>query len=402
MSKSTTKSDRLLEWRKQFPILEKTNYLVTHSLGAMPRSVYDGLKDYADTWANRGVRAWHEGWWEIAQETGDLVGKIFHAPTGSVVMHQNVSVSVSVVLSCFDWQKSRRNKIVSNELEFHSVVYVCEEQKRNGARHVCVKSKDGLHPNYSEILNAIDEETQLVVISLVFFRNAELCDFEPIIKKAHSVGALVLIDAYQGTGTVPFDVQASDVDFYTGGSVKWLCGGPGAAYLYIKPSLIPKLEPKLTGWMAHQAPFAFETGRIRYADSVYRFFHGTAAIPALYAARKSYGIIQQVGVENIREKSLTQTQLLIDQAQRRGYRVNTPLSAASRGGSVTVDIPNGQAVVKALESQNILCDFRPGAGIRLSPHFYSKDEELHAAWEAIDEIITKKRYEAFLGKTLTH
>lgn len=394
--------DELLSWRKEFPILEKTKYLVTHSLGAMPRQVYDRLKDYADTWGHRGVRAWHEGWWEIAQETGDLVGRIFNAPKGSVVMHQNVSSTVALIFSCFDWSKSKRNKIVSNDMEFPSVLYVCEEQTRLGANHHCVKSKDGLNPDFEAILSAIDETTQIVVVSLVFFRNAALADIDSIVKKAHSVGAYVLVDAYQGTGTVPFDVQKSGVDFYTGGSVKWVCGGPGAAYLYVNPKLIEQLEPKMTGWMAHQSPFAFETGRVRYAKSVYRFFHGTAGIPSLYAARSGYEIINKIGVTKIREKSLRQTQRIIDGAEKRGFKLSTPKPAERRGGSVSVDVPHGAAIVKALEQNEILCDYRPGSGIRLSPHFYSQDEEIEFALAEITKIIETKAYQPFLNTAVTH
>lgn len=395
-------NDSLLDWRKEFPILDRTNYLISHSLGAMPRRAHERLAEYGKVWETRGVRAWHEVWWEYPRQVGDLIGKIVNAPAGSIAMHQNVSVAVSLLFSCFDWAKTKRNKIVTNDLEFPSVLYVCEEQTRLGAKHVSVKSRDRMEPDYEALLGAIDETTQFVVISLVFFRNGALSDIAPVVKRAHKVGAYVLVDGYQGVGAVPLDVQKMDVDFLAGGSVKWLLGGPGAGYLYVKPSLLGKLEPKVTGWMAHARPFAFETERIDYTKDIYRMQHGTASLPALYAARSGYEIIGEIGVARIREKSLRQTRRLIELAESKGFAVRTPKSDARRGGYIAVDVPHGAAVVKALEKREILCDFRPGSGIRLSPHFYSKDEELDLAIGAISEAVSSKAYEPFLGGAVTH
>src|SRR5436190_8714668 len=293
--------DNLLSYRDQFPILKNTLYLINHSLGAMPQKTYDRLHDYAETWATRGIRAWAEGWWEMPLTIGDKLGRIIGADPGSVVMHQNVSVCQSIILSCFDLRQ-KRNKIVYEALNFPSVMYVyADHAKAAGARVVEVPSSDGMTIDTERLLAAIDEETLLVPISHVLFKSGYLQDAKAITDRAHEVGATVVLDTYQSAGTVPFSVKELNVDFATGGSVKWLCGGPGAGYLYVRPDLQNTLEPKTTGWMAHEAPFAFDT-ELHYASNITRFLHGSPAIPALYAAQSGYRIINEIGVDRISEK----------------------------------------------------------------------------------------------------
>jgi kynureninase len=265
--------DSLLEWRREFPILDRTVYLISHSLGAMPRGTYDRLHAYADAWATRGVRAWAEGWWDMPVTVGNQVAHIIGADPGTVVMHQNVSICQSLILSCFLplSDNSKRNKIVYSELNFPSVMYVYEAHARaHGLRIETIKSDDGITVPLGRMLAAIDEETLLVPVSHVVYKSAFLQNAKAITERAHEVGAMVVLDVYQSAGTVPFSVKELKVDFATGGSVKWLCGGPGAGYLYIRPDHISELEPKTTGWMAHEAPFAFDT-ELRYASNVTRF-----------------------------------------------------------------------------------------------------------------------------------
>src|ERR687883_1289311 len=279
--------------------------MISHSLGAMPRATYESLNDYAEVWATRGVRAWAEGWWEMPVSLGDEIARIIGADAGTVVMHQNVSICQSLILSCFD-PTPPRNKIVYSELNFPSVLYVYEAHARNGRLRIeTVKSDDGITVPLERILAAIDEETLLVPISHVLFKSAFLQDARAITERAHEVGAYLVLDTYQSAGTVPFSVTDLDVDFCTGGSVKWLCGGPGAGYLYVHPRWHARLEPKVTGWMAHEAPFAFADS-LTYAPGIARFLHGSPAIPALYAARSGYRVINEIGVERIRAKSIRQ------------------------------------------------------------------------------------------------
>jgi kynureninase len=226
------------------------------------------------------------------------------------------------------------------------------------------------------MLAAIDEETLLVPISHVLFKSAYLQDARAIIERAHEVGARVVLDTYQSAGTVPFSVKELNVDFACGGSVKWLCGGPGAGYLYVRPDLHKQLEPQTTGWMAHESPFAFESGAIRYASGIARFLHGSPAIPALYAAESGYSIINDIGVEAIRAKSVRQTTKLIALAEEAGFRVTSPKDANRRGGTITIAAEHAPGMTKELIRREFIVDYRPGAGVRVSPHFYTKDEEL--------------------------
>jgi kynureninase len=380
-------ADDLLRYRSEFPILENTTYLISNSLGAMPRQVRDALQEYADTWATRGVRAWEEHWWMLSVEVGDAIGALLNAPAGSVSTHQNVTTCQAIVASCFDFN-GKRNKVVYTDLNFPSVMYFWEAQRKRGARVHMVPTDDGVHVNTERLLDAIDEETLLVPISHVIFRSAFIQDAKAIIEKAHRVGALVVLDTYQSLGTVPVDVQALDTDFCTGGTLKWLCGGPGVAYLYVKPELAKKFEPTFTGWFAHENPFAFETGPIKYtSDPPFRFMNGTTHVPSLYAARPGLKIIREVGVESIREKSKWQTTRLIQMAEERGWKVNTPRDPEQRGGTVSIEMPNTKEVCAELIKCDVLVDYRPNAGVRMSPHFYNTDEELDVGIATVEEIL---------------
>ncbi|PYX38442.1 MAG: kynureninase [Acidobacteria bacterium] len=382
-------SDPLLRYRSEFPILERTNYLISNSLGAMPRAVYVALKGYADMWATRGVRAWEERWWMLAAEVGDELGALMNAPAGSVSTHQNVTTCQAVIASCLDFS-GKRNKVVYSDMNFPSVMYFWQAQQATGARVHLVKTEDGVTVPTQRMLDAIDEQTLLVPMSHVIFRSSFIQDAQAIIAKAHQVGAYVLLDTFQSLGSVPVDIKALDADFACGGVLKWLCGGPGVAYLYVRPDLGKELQPRFTGWTAHQQPFNFETGPIRYTDPPYRFMNGTPHIPSLEAARPGIQIIREVGVENIREKSRRQTARLIELADQRGWRVNTPRNPEQRGGTVSIDMPDSQQVCAELIKREVLVDWRPKAGVRMSPHFYTKDEELEAAIATVEEILRER------------
>ncbi len=382
-------SDDLLRYRSEFPILEHTNYLISNSLGAMPRGVYDALKGYAETWATRGVRAWEERWWMLAAEVGDELGALMNAPPGSVSTHQNVTTCQAVVASCLDFS-GKRNKVVYSDMNFPSVMYFWEAQQATGARVSMVKTGDGVTVPTERMIEAIDDKTLIVPMSHVIFRSSFIQDAKAIIEKAHKVGAYVLLDTFQSLGSVPVDVQSLNTDFACGGVLKWLCGGPGVAYLYVRPDLGKKLQPRFTGWTAHQEPFNFETGPIRYTDPPYRFMNGTPHIPSLEAARPGIRIIGQVGIGKIREKSQRQTARLIELADERGWRVNTPRNPEQRGGTVSIDMPDSQQVCAELIKREVLVDFRPKAGVRMSPHFYTRDEELDAAIATVEEILRER------------
>jgi kynureninase len=370
----------LTAYRDRFPILAETTYLISHSLGPMPAAAEDRLAEYARVWKTRGIRAWGEGWWDMSMTVGDEIGRLIGAPAGSTVMHQNVTIAEAVVLSCFRLDGERR-RIVYEQDNFPSVRYLYQAQRERGAEIVVC-------PDEEAIVDAIDERTLLVPISHVIFKTGRIQDVEPIVQRAHEVGAHVVLDAYQSVGTVPLDVTALGVDFAVGGSVKWLCGGPGAAWLYVRPDLADTLEPTLVGWQAHAHPFAFEP-ELEYAVGAARFRTGTPNVPALYAATAGYEIVEEVGIKRIRANSLRQTELFIGLLDEAGFEVVSPREPARRGGSVVVRAPGFEAAHAALTARDILCDFRPDAGLRFGPHFFTTDEEIAGTVSALVEIVER-------------
>ncbi len=387
--------DDLLKWRGEFPILSRTTYMISNSLGAMPRAVYERMRDYADAWAHRGVRAWEEGWWEMAVSVGDHIGSLLGAAPGDISLHQNVTITQAVIASCFDFS-GPRNKIVMVDMEFPSILYFYQEQQRHGARVEIVKTEDGIRVPLEKLLTAVDQQTLLVPVSYVLFRSSCIMDARAIIERAHRVGAHVILDVFQAAGTVPIDIGKLGADFAVGGVLKWLCGGPGVGYLYVRPDLRANFRPTLTGWLAHKRPFEFETGPIDRREDSFRYLNGTPHIPALYACGPGLEIINKIGVERIRAKSMQQTRRIIEGAQARGWPVNTPMDPAERAGTVSIDCPHAREVTHELIARDVLVDFRPKAGIRLSPHFYNTDEEIDTALAQIQEILATRAWERHL------
>ena len=387
-------ADPLLQFRSEFPILERTTYLVSNSLGAMPRTVPDRLAEYVDAWAELGVRAWGNGWWEMPVTVGDTIAPLIGASAGEVVMAPNVSLAQASVVASLDYPRER-DTIVMTALDFPSVRYTIEAlARRFGARVVVVPSDDGATIDEARLLAAIDERTRLVAVSHVLFRSAFVMDADAICARAHAVGALVSLDAFHSVGVLPVDVKRSGVDFLTGGVLKWLCGGPGGCFLYVAPAIRDTLSPSITGWQAHARPFAFED-EMDYAIGAFRWLGGTPAIPALYAASEGPRIVARAGVGRIREKSVRQTSKLIELAEARGFTVRAPREPHRRGGTVAFDVPHAEPVSRDLLSQGILVDYRPNAGIRIAPHFYTTDDELDVAVGAIERSLVTGRWREF-------
>jgi len=371
--------------RSEFPIVDTCTYLVSHSLGAMPRRASAYLQQFAYEWSTRGVRAWSEGWWEIGRTTGDLLAPILGVAKGTISMHQNVTVAQAIVASCHRYDSPRR-RVVMSDLEFPSNMYLFEGFRRYGAEIIYVPSDDSVRTNLDRMLDAIDERTVLVPLSLVLFKSAFIQDAAAVIEKAHRVGARVVLDVYQAAGTIPINLEALGVDFAVGGSVKWLCGGPGAGYLYVRPDLARAIEPGIAGWAAHRRPFDFATGPLEFADAPERFQSGTPNVPSLYSCRAGYEIVAEISVEAIRAKSLALTRLLMDRARSLGFRINTPERDEERGGAVIIDVPNGAAVTEELIRRNVIVDYRPGAGIRIAPHFYNTSDEIDHAMDVLADV----------------
>ncbi len=380
-----------MQWRDEFPILATCTYLISNSLGAMPRGVYDKLREYADTWATLGVRAWgtpafdNATWWNLKGAVGDQIAPLMGAPKGSVLVHENASIANSILISALDFSDPQRNKIVVSDMDFPSDVYTLRAMLPQ-MEIVTVRTHDGITLDTDELIDAIDERTRLVSLSHVLFKSAYIVPVEEIVKKAHSVGAQVLLNGYHSVGIIPLDVTALGVDFYIGGTLKWLCGGPGGVFMYIRPDLLTGLQPKITGWFAHAKPFAFQE-MLELRDDAYRLANGTPAIAALYAIQPGVEVIVRVGVDNIRAQSIRQTSLIVELADAAGYAVVSPRLVERRAGTVTVRPPEAYAVSRELIARGIVIDYREGAGIRVAPHFYNTDDEIRLTMRTMADIL---------------
>lgn len=363
----------------------------------MPRSVPGKLAEYARDWGELGVKAWQRGWWEKPVDVGNEIAPLINADAGEVVMMPNVTIAQTAVLSSIDFPGDR-DTVVMTELDFPSVRYAYAEMaERLGARVVVVRSDDGLTIDPDRLLSSIDERTRLVAVSHVLFRSAYLMDADRICARAHEVGALVSLDSFHAVGVLPVDVKRSKVDFLTGGVLKWLCGGPGACFLYVSPAVRDRLKPALTGWQAHSRPFAFEE-TMEFASGSFRWLNGTPVIPALYAAAEGPRILRRAGVDAIRKKSTRMTSRLIELADARGYNVKAPRDPDRRGGTVALDVPHAYEVTQHLLSRNVLVDFRVGAGIRIAPHFFTREDEIEEVILEIESALESGSWQRFTEK----
>src|SRR6188474_167798 len=367
-------ADSLLEHRKAFPALEECVHFISHSLGCVPAQAKDDLAEFFELWRTKSISAWSD-WLPEVDRASERIAKIISAPAGTTIMQHNVSGVMSVLASCFDYTPER-NKIVYEALQFPPVSYVWQAEQRRGAQCVLVASADGMTIDADAMCAAIDEHTLAVPMSHVVFSSAYIQDAKKICDRARQVGAHVILDCYQSIGTLPIDVVDLGVSFACGGSVKYLCGGPGAAWLYVRKDLIEKLAPRITGWFGNEAPFAFTMPEQAYAETIWRYMGGTPAVAALYQARAGHTLIAEIGVRKIRDKSLVMTQKCIDWIDELGLELNSPRPAEQRGGSVVFDFASAADVCRELNRRKFFCDHRPGVGIRIAPHFYTKAEEI--------------------------
>jgi kynureninase len=376
--------EELLKRRDDYPILSRSTYLINNSLGAMHRDTRLRLQEFADRWDTEGVVAWNT-WFPEMTHVANLVGATIGAPPGTTVLRQSVADAIVVIASCFDFD-GPRNRVVTTAADWPGTHYFWTEHcSRHGGELVVVPYQpDGLTVDTQRIVDAIDDRTLVVSVSLVQFRTSALLDLAPVVAAAKRHGAYVLLDAYQAVGAVPVDVVPAGVDFCVGGSVKFLCGGPGNGWLYVRGDLAPELRPAAVGWISHERPFDFDWDAIAYAPGVMRFAGGTPNVPAAYAAAPGYQAVVDIGVERIRERSVTLTQPLVDGALERGFTVRSPYDAERRGGHVTIDPGDAERVHHELIERRFVVDYRPGGGIRISPHFYNTLDECTAV---LDEIV---------------
>lgn len=377
--------------RADFPTLATGIHLLSHSLGPVPRAARESLLAYYAAWEQHTSEdAWATNWWELQQRVGDQIARIIGGADGSVQVQPNASVALSTVASCFDFRATRRNKVVTSALDFPSMSYIWEAQKRLGAEVHVVPTDDGIVVPLERILAAIDETTCLVALAHTSYRSSYRVDALAIAERAHSVGALVLLDVYQSAGALELDAAGWGVDFMIGGTIKWLCGGPACGYLYVRPALQAELQPRLTGWIAHAEPFAFAHEAMRYAPSVRRFAQGTPNIPGLYSCLAGLQIIADVGVPLIAQESRRRTSWMVEYALAQGWRLSSPMSADERGGSVMITVADAPQMVARLAEQKVFVDWRPDVGLRMSPHFFNTDEEVHEAMEILKAVTSDK------------
>jgi kynureninase len=370
--------------RDEFPTLASGIHLLSHSLGPVPRGARDSMLAYYEAWEHHTSEdAWASSWWQMSMAVGDHLAAIVGGDPGSVQIQPNASIALSTVASCFDFQTIQQNKIVTTALDFPSMQYIWTAQEQVGAAIEVVHSDDGITVSTDEIVDAIDDTTALVAMSHVSFRSSAAIEVAPIVERAHHRGARVLLDVYQSAGAVPLKASEWGVDFLIGGTIKWLCGGPACGYLYVRPDLQRELQPRLTGWVAHETPFEFAAPPMRYSESVRRFAQGTPSIPALYSVLSGLQIIDEVGIQTIRAESERRTQMIVDFALARGWKVNSPREVNQRGGSVMIYVEDGPGMVKRLAEKKVFVDCRPGVGLRMSPHFFNTDEEVLEAMEVL-------------------
>ncbi|MGH9201189.1 MAG: aminotransferase class V-fold PLP-dependent enzyme [Vicinamibacterales bacterium] len=385
-------ADDLARWRAEFPILQRSVYMISNSLGAMPRGAADALAEYATAWATRGVRAWEERWWEMAREVGDRLAAIIGGAPGSVSMHENVTTAAMVALSSVV-PRPDRNRIVCLAADFPSTIYLYRAHHSAGFELTVVPAEDDLTVNAGRVADAIDQHTAFVSISHVLFKTSFIMDVRPIVERAHEVGALVLLDGYQSAGIIPVDVAALGVHFFVGGCLKWLCGGPGTAFLYTRPDVAARLEPRFTGWFAQRTPFAFDIDSTTTRDDGMQMMNGTPAIPAYYAALPGLEIVAAVGVNRIRARSIELTGRLLTLADRYGFPSSAARNPDRLAGTVAVNPPDALAVSRALKARDFVVDYRPGVGIRVSPHFYNTPDEIDRLMAELAHIVEHKAYD---------
>lgn len=377
--------------REEFPGSKRQAYFRSNSMGLMPGTVRGALSEYCDVWEAKGSAAW-DTFVPFVADAADELAALLGAPKGSMMLHQNTSIHMNAVLSALT-PSGARNRVVYSDLEFPTIHYVA--QRFGGLEPVVVRSPDHVRIEPEAIADAIDERTLLVMVCHVYFCSGWLLDVRPIVEKARKVGARVLLDVFQSAGTVPIDFTASGVDFGVTGSHKFLCGGSGAAGLYVRPDLLPELRPRQTGWLSHARPMAMEFGPFEDAPDMNRFMGGTPSIAALYQARCGWAAIRDAGVPEIRAHSQRLQRRVLATADELGWTVNSPRDEARRGGQVHVstgDFAVDARVQQFLAGRQIAVDTRPAFnGIRIAPHLYNDDGDVQRLCDGLREFEKERR-----------
>jgi kynureninase len=375
---ATAPVNRLARYRDEFPIFDRATYLNSCSLGALSRRARAAVNNYLDQWEGRGASAWYDTWLPAMERVRAGYGWSVGAAAEAISIHPCISSALSVVAESLDY--SSRPRIVSTSLDFPTVAYQWQAKAARGVELVIVESEDGITVPLARLAAAIDERTALVATSHVFFTSGAIQDVRAVADLAHRAGALLLIDGYQGAGQLPVDVARLDVDFYCSGGLKWLLGGSGIAFLYVRPGLSSRLAPGIAGWFGHATPFGFDPRTLERAAEARRFDLGTPSVASIYAQLSGLELLREIGVAAVREATAALTEDLIAEALDRGLRPKVAATAEERSGIVMLPSADPARDVARLAAQGFIVDARPGH-VRVSPYFYNLPEDHRAMLE---------------------
>src|SRR6266481_5659320 len=378
----------LVDYRSEFPILQRKTYLNSCSLGALSHRSMQGLAQFQEMWSEWGAHAWYEIWMGEIAKVREKFAKIIGAQLHEVAIAASVSAALSSIATALDY--SERNKVVMADMDFPTLAYQWLVKERLGVQCTFVESPDHIHILPEQFEAAVDDKTALLATSHVFFTSGYIQDLRALADIAHKNGAYILIDDYQGTGQIPIDVKAMDIDFLVTGTLKWLVGGPGLALVYIREGLIPQLQPTITGWFGHREQFKFKTREFKFRDDAARVEMGTPAVPTIYTANGGLDIVREIGVERICERTRYLTSDLIALAREHGWTVRAPNEPERRSSIVMLQFEHPEEIVEALLARGIITDSRPGL-LRVSPYFYNTIEENAIVVDAIAEILERRK-----------
>jgi kynureninase len=365
--------------RAEFPLLDRFIYLNACSLGPLPRRGQAALETYARSWDEQGTPAWYSDWLPTLARLREKVAELLHAPYGTTAIAPSVSVALTTLASGLP-QPPGRDKVLIGSLDFPTIGH--QWLSRLGFEVEFVPSTDGKTIQPKAFAERIDSRTALVVTTQLFYTTGYLQDARAIADAAHAHGALCIIDGYQTVGCVPVDVVQLDCDAFVGGCLKWLSGGPGTAFLYVRPDLIPRTRPQGTGWFATREPFSFTLQELQFADDARRLETGTWAMPSHYAGLAGIELILEVGVENIQERLRDLTGRILERCDDAGVATFTPRDRERRCGIVTLGCEHPDLVEARLHGEGVIVDSRPGR-IRLSPHWCVSEEELEHGMDLV-------------------
>lgn len=366
--------------RQEFPTLENKTYLNSCSLGLLSKRTRGALTEYMDLWMNSGAAAWYAEWPVEIAAVREEFARLINASPGEIAILPNISSCLTAILSSLDL--SEGDQVVTSNLDFPTIAHNFLAKERLGVESTVIQAPDRVKVDLDQFGNAITDRTVLVATSRVYFTSGYIQDVAAITEMAHQKGALMLLDDYQATGQVPIDVKETNVDVLVSGGLKWLLGGPGIAYMYVREELIERLTPTMTGWFAHRDQFSFDPNEMIFRDDAARFEAGTPSVAAIYTGAEGLRIVNEIGADAIRERTAELTDYLVKRLREEGYSLRVP-DDDSRHASITmVEMDDPASAVGALAEQNIVVDFRPGA-MRVSPYFYNTIEDIDMIVDAL-------------------